>query len=1361
MKLLYFTFLCLLFTTTLFSQKVPLIASYNMEPDAASAGKLIDASGMNSGAKLIDTTFVEREGHGKAVYFDKNSSKIELDDKLMLNNLVTKYTITAWVKIDTLPSTYDLNKGFLFRKGDNNGFQIAITPKAEFFFHGYWGGGWYHGPTSGKMPLGEWAHVALVFNKSDKSKVYLNGKAVLTASTPYQTRPVNDHWKFGNAEWRGGMDDLHIYAAALTDEQVTLDMNNKIETRPATEADIPEITYPVSVSLGRYDMPIPFAHIDGRMKMTAERKTGPNAVDWPEIRVKIPGKPDILLFKDSGKQAIEVSLPINGKEMPLMKQDYDNQIMPTGQWFRAVTWRWGQFYVYSTDSTARTSSGEFELWVFPIIISGEGDADIDSVDLIMDGKSIYKRNEKFKSLTLLLPANINNKKYELSVNGREAVKFDIGLQKVKLGNPKDLPIEVNLIVPGEGKKIFVKNLLTPETFAYQKEYDEALKDMKAKTYPPSFNNNINTTPLKSHINIDTPLSPVSTHLVAMSAGMSGGLLTAANHITRFKGTLTEYADHLANLGVDNLFETTSEDTFNKNNPDYDELSKLLAERNIRLGAMATGYAGWGAMGHPNMAFHSYTLPEWHAPLYREYQLITQRFNRYPNFTGVFTGADNAGYVPYWDWAPPIPNRPWGRSFEAFQQDKKLKTPIGPAISVKKDYEIKGTQKDFINYIDRYDESYKQYGYFNNAVKTINDNLMFTTGSFGSSPGVGGSGGWPWASIPGNTMEDKVSIQTAYDWNEQSSSKPIQNVALIDRLHSYNPDKPTWSIVDDFGLFFGRESLHRAYALALSRGLQGIGGNFLAHTTDIETKDNLKEPGVREKKVNNYKEIFAWAHKCGGPYSMMRPLSKIGILYVHDQAISREIVGGADPGEKLYQGSHEGKTTEALFLCHAAGWPARIITSEELKREQPADIKVILLTGLNRFDNTWVWYSGLEKALTTFKTKGGIIITDDESVSPVESINTGMKIAAYITQSEIDLTPELFKRNEDNISKLQKALEFIDKPIAYSNEKTIWTVPSKAGNCIYITVVNQGFVDGKNASMSVKPQIGNIIWNTERPIYNVRSQKLISKIDAEKCDLTSEGFQLFALPTEEIKVMRAVIKKNPSSYNLNVKINDGKMTGIPLEITVKNDTDKVIFFSASGLNIELPIKDNDPSGDYLVSVKELLSGIADNIKINHVQQKTISSNTDDIIVENQAKAIKAFELNNKPLMFALTAEQMNNVVLMSEVKRLSDFYMLNGRKIDIQEIAPNKAISSLQPTSAIQKYPQWYTPDTDIVLIGTPANNLLIYDQVRGYLLPSKEIKTKSSKIYYTYSPFRGECDALNIIANDNEGIIKAVDFLVR
>jgi hypothetical protein len=903
--------------------------------------------------------------------------------------------------------------------------------------------------------------------------------------------------------------------------------------------------------------------------------------------------------------------------------------------------------------------------------------------------------------------------------------------------------------------------MIPETFAYQKEYDDAIKDMKLKTYPPVFNYNIKNTTLKSHINIDTPLSPVSTHLVAMSAGMSGGLLTAANHITRFKGSLTEYADHIANIGIDNLFETTSEDTFNKNNPDYDELSKLLAERNVRLGAMATGYAGWGAMGHPNMAFHSYTLPEWHAPLYREYQLITQRFNRYPNFTGVFTGADNAGYAQYWDWAPPIPNRPWGRSFEAFQQDKKLKTPVGPAISVKKDYEIKGTQKDFISYIDKYDESFKQYSYFNNAVRTINNNLIFTTGSFGSSPGVGGRGGWPWASIPGNAMNDKVSIQTAYDWNEQSSSKPMQNVGLIDRLHSYNPDKTTWTIVDDFGLFFGRETLHRAYALALSRGLQGIGGNFLSHTTDVENKESLKEPAVRVEKVNNYKEIFAWTHKYGGPYSMMKPMSKIGILYVHDQAISREIVGGAEPGDKLYQGSHEGKTNEALFLCHVAGWPARIITPEEIKREQPSDIKVILLTGLNRFDNTWIWYSGLEKALATFKAKGGIIITDDESISPVESINTGMKIAAYITQSETDLTPELFKRNEENIIKLQKSLELLDKPIAYSNEKTIWNVPSKAGNCIYVTIVNQGFVEGKNASMVVKPQIGNIIWNTDRPIYNVRSQKLISKVDAEKCDLTTEGFQLFALPTEEIKVLKAVIKKNPYNYNLTVKINDGKMTGIPLEIAIDNGLEKVTIYSASGLNIELPINEDNSTGDYSVSVKELLSGNTDNIKIKHIQQKSLPASNDEIIVASQEKPIKTFELNKRPLMFALTAEQLKNVVLMSEVKRLTDFYMLNGRTIDIQEIAPNKAILSLQPTSAVQKYPQWYTPNTDIVLIGTPANNILIYDQVRGYLLPAKEIKAKSANIYYTYSPFRGECDALNIIANDIEGIIKAVDFLVR
>ncbi len=523
-----------------------------MDADLVDVSRLIDSGDLKCGAKVIDATFIDRDGHGKAILFDKNSSRIELDNSVMLNNLVTKYTISAWVKIDSLPIGNDLNKGFLFRKGDNNGFQIAITTKGEFFFHGNWGGGWYHGPTAGKIPVGQWVHVALVFNKGDKSKIYVNGKTVLVANTPYQTRPVSDPWKFGNAEWRGAMDDLHIYASALTDEQILLDMNKTLPVRAATDADIQEIMYPVSLSLGRFDMPLPYARIDGRMKMIAERKPGPDAVDWPDLSVKIPGKGEISIFKESGKKAIEVSLPVNGKEMPLMKQDYDNLIMPTGQWFRAITWRWGQFYIYSTDSTARTSSGEFELWVFPVKISGEGEADISSIEIIMDGKSIYRRNEKLKSITMLLPANINKKKYELSVNGRESVKFDVGLQKIKLGDPKDIPVDINITIPGEKPKITVASLTKPETFAYQAEWDETIKAMGAKVYPTTVKNSAKTS-LKSNINDIVPLSPVSTHMIAMSAGMSGGMITAAKHIAPFKGTSTEYADHIASLGVDNFF----------------------------------------------------------------------------------------------------------------------------------------------------------------------------------------------------------------------------------------------------------------------------------------------------------------------------------------------------------------------------------------------------------------------------------------------------------------------------------------------------------------------------------------------------------------------------------------------------------------------------------------------------------------------------------------------------------------------------------------------------------------------------------------------------------------------------------------
>jgi hypothetical protein len=77
------------------------------------------------------------------------------------------------------------------------------------------------------------------------------------------------------------------------------------------------------------------------------------------------------------------------------------------------------------------------------------------------------------------------------------------------------------------------------------------------------------------------------------------------------------------------------------------------------------------------------------------------------------------------------------------------------------------------------------------------------------------------------MFEGLAVQQAYDWNELHSSKPMHLVALIDRLRSYWPKTPTWALVDNSKLFFGRDGWQRATALALTRGVRGIGTNYLA------------------------------------------------------------------------------------------------------------------------------------------------------------------------------------------------------------------------------------------------------------------------------------------------------------------------------------------------------------------------------------------------------------------------------------------------------------------------------------------------------------------------------------------------------
>lgn len=1123
----------------------------------------------------------------------------------------------------------------------------------------------------------------------------------------------------------------------------------------------------VTLSLVRYDMPLGFKDGYGRTRHTVQKVAGPDAIDWPVITLKVDGESSntIQPFKDSAtyKYVPKWHTASSGNNMPLFQQSYDNVIEPGNHWYRAQEWRWGQQYVYTSDREARSWMYDYELWTFPVIIKGEGSTDVRNITLRYNGETIYTNEGTFHSLTLLLPQNEEGKPYELTVDGRGPVYFNAGLENIQLGNPKEVVKKIDLTIPGS-PAITVKNLERPHQFPNQSDWDADVAALSgAKPEPIKYTRTVNS--IKDYIGIEVPRSPVTINAVSLPHGMSGGFYysnsqsRSTNFFSSF-GTVEDFADYVSDTGYDRIFDQAGINDLGdiEGTSSYERMMAALASKGVLFGLEPDTEWKRPFIAHSNLPFFSYTLPDYRAPIYRDLQISMQRLNKFPNLAGVVVGADNAGYVSYWDWAPPIPNRPWAEAYSIFMGSEQPKTPMAPSHGTPQYlHEVTAAnQKEFVDYIARFKDVFRQYGYIRKAVSEINPELTVTTGSFGSSPGAGARGGWRWATIPGKEMHEPLEVQQAYDWNERPASKPMHNVALIDRLRSYDPDKTTWTIIDDFNLFFGREARQRAYALALTRGVQAVGTACLPNPAGSKAQPDM---------IKDQKELYQWIHKFGGAYAMTEPVATVGILYVHEQALMRmNNQSETATDQELFAGSHEGKVTEALFLCNAAGWPAKVITPEELKRGLPSDMKSILLVGLENYDDSWHWYEGLTEELQSYVDKGGHILCDADSVSPLASVNTSMKIRSYVTQRDIDWTPELLIRNEDNIHLLNKAMSSIPLPLAKSDRSTLWAVPHQSGNTQYVTVVNQNYDLAQNASKYVKPQVGQLTWNTSRPIYDLRLGRKLTAEEAASCDLTTDGFRLYAIPEAEVTQPVISLQKGASGfYEASVNIGGSNpMTGIPLQITVSNGMDSATVYSATGLTARLPLRDSDKAGKYTVKVTELLSGLTGTASVETSGTDTTHEERYAVKVEDESD-IASFENRlDKPLTIALTPEQAADADMMEQANRMKDYYESKGRAVSIGSVEPNRLVLSLQPLKAQVQYPKWKTIDSDLILMGTTSNNILLLDQAKGYLLPEKDdgVEAGSAVVSYSHSPFVGEYNVVNIHAKDVEGITYAVDYLL-
>ena len=1129
------------------------------------------------------------------------------------------------------------------------------------------------------------------------------------------------------------------------------------------------------LTLVRYDLPRGLSDGFAPTRQAARRKEGPDAVDWPAFTLN--GQP---LWTAQSEAAVPLKLRKGAEASSLFRMPGDEVIEPGGHWLRFMEWPRGRSHIYTADRTARTANttalagGRYELWAFPIVVKGEGGPVVKNVDLKLDGKVILHKAGPLRSLTVLLPANERGHPYEITVDGRGAVKFDAGLMPVKLGDPQERVFPLNAALPGDGPKIVIQNLARPEEFPNLKEWAADLAALAQPLPPPT--KVVRGEGLQRYLGIEVPRSPFTIYAAALPRGLSGGFFR--------KGDQPEqYATFLAEAGYDTVFDPVTALPAPGAAESFELRAAALAAHGVRLGLQYDQNWNRPALQHPNVAFLAHTLPEWHAPLYRSVSLTAQRFARLPNFAGLQIGGGEAGYASVFPTAPPIPDRPWAEGMIEFSGAAQPTVPRAPSLGpVELAFEQPAkAQAEFVKYLGRYETAFRQYGYFGEAVREVDPRLVFTSANFGSGPGPGARGGWPWASLSGRAMFEGLATQQAYDWNDTHAAKPLHNVALIDRLHSYNARNKTWALLDNYRFLYGREAWQRACALALTRGIQALGTNFLP---------NPNGEGAQPETLAGQKEMNAWMHKYGGVYARTEPAPVIGVFYGHHQAVQRRTLPGENPtAEQLLRGSHEGKVIEALFVCHAAGWPARVITFQEIMRGPlPPSMKAIVLVGLDQPDATWNWSVGLEPALTQFLGRGGRILADDESVCPVATTKTGMKVAAYVAGGNLDATPLLFARNTENIAALREAMTGVAAPLATSASSTLWAIPTACGDTQYVTAINQACAEGAeakemlrpadpkaskpevwkmkgNASLYVKPQTGTLRWNTERPIYDVRLGRKLSAEEAAQVDLTRDAFRWFALPPAEVVAPEMAISAGVSGfYEAKATMTNGvRMDGIPVELTVTGAGGAATVYGATGQVVRLPLNQRIERGEFTVTITELLTGLSTAKTVQIAAPPPRSEMSGPVAIREPAALAKFTARKHVALTIALTPEQGKDATIAGQAKALAEYYRLQGRVVTrVGTVAPGGVVESLQVLKSPHRFPQWQTLPTDLILFGTPWDNVLLRDQARGEIFPANLAKPKAGEavIVYTRSPFRGEFDAVNVIASEATGITAAVQALM-
>jgi len=190
-----------------------------------------DASGNSNTASLVNGPSWVAGKHGNAVSLDGVNDYLPVPNSPSLDVSGNALTLSAWLNPASIPGdSVVLGKFWGLTMSSpyyQYGFELDEGTMPDFYV------GTTAGVTRGSMgsalPLGQWSHVALVFNGT-QAQFYVNGALVATRPVTASITARGNQLRIGadaNTQqfYKGTIDDLRIYKRALTASEVQADLN--------------------------------------------------------------------------------------------------------------------------------------------------------------------------------------------------------------------------------------------------------------------------------------------------------------------------------------------------------------------------------------------------------------------------------------------------------------------------------------------------------------------------------------------------------------------------------------------------------------------------------------------------------------------------------------------------------------------------------------------------------------------------------------------------------------------------------------------------------------------------------------------------------------------------------------------------------------------------------------------------------------------------------------------------------------------------------------------------------------------------------------------------------------------------------